>query len=94
MAPPQVVFRPRDHVADIGEFTAFWVGEQAFSRVCVLAVEHCGEAFGAAAQLGMRGDVGDPLAVHPDLSLRLAQPLEKLRTRSRTHGTSSQPFPM
>jgi hypothetical protein len=59
--------------------------EEAFRRMGVLAVEQRSEGFGAAAQLGMAGDVGDPLAVDPDLAFCLAKPLEELRPRARTH---------
>jgi hypothetical protein len=66
------------------------VGEQALGGVGVLPVEECRQAFRPAAQLGMRGDVLDPLAVDPDLALGLAEPVEKLRTRARTHRSSSK----
>ena len=92
MAAPEVVPRPRDHVADIGGLSAFRMGKQTFGRVGVLAVELCGEAFGRASELGMGGDVGDALAVDPDLPSCLAEPLEKLPTRSRTHAAPPGPL--
>ena len=85
MAPHQVVARARDHVADVGGPATVRVVEQAVAGEFVLAVEDRREAFGAAAQLRMRRDVGDPLAVDPDLALRPAQSLEKLRPRPRPH---------
>jgi hypothetical protein len=51
----------------------------------VLPIENRGQTFRAASQFGMCSDVGNPLAVDPDLTLRLTQPRQKLRTRSRTH---------
>jgi len=47
-----------------------------------------GQAFGAAAQLRVRRDVRDLLAVDPDLAPRLAQPVEKLRTGPCAHAAS------
>jgi hypothetical protein len=66
------------------------VHEEAVGRVGVLPVEDCGQAFDSAPQLGMRSDVFEPLAIDPDLTLRLAEPLEKLRTRARAHAPSSK----
>ena len=74
MAMPQLVPGPRDHVTDVGGLAAVRVHEEAVGRIGVLPVEDRGQAFGAAPQLGMRGDVLDPLAVDPDLTPRLAEP--------------------
>ena len=74
MALPQLVLRARDHVADVGRLAGLGVLVEALGGVCVLAVEHRGQAFGAAPELGMRRDVVDPLAVDPDLTPGLAEP--------------------
>ena len=68
----------------VGSPLSGW-GEQAVGGVVVLAVELRSKALGCASELGMDGDVFDALAVDPGLALGLTEPLEKLRTRSRTH---------
>src|SRR5947208_16918166 len=42
----------------------------------------------------MCGDVIDPFAVDPDLTLRLAEPFQELRTRSRAHAVPPLLWPL
>jgi hypothetical protein len=56
-------------MADGDGFAGFGIGRQASFGIAVLEVVDLGQRPRSAAQLGMIDDVGDPLAIDPDLTL-------------------------
>src|SRR6185312_11764837 len=85
VAAAQLVLRARDHVADVGQLARRRRRVQALAGIVVLAIVDRGYALRTAAELGMRGDVVDLLAVDPDLPPGLAQTVEELCSGPRAH---------
>ena len=67
-AARQILARARDHVADRDRLAGLRVRHQADLGMLVMEVEDLGQRMGGAAELGMVDDVGNALAVDPDLA--------------------------
>ncbi len=57
------------------------------SEMLVMEIVDVGQGLGGAPQLGMVGDIGDPLAIDPDFTAT-AKPLQELLARPCRHALS------
>jgi hypothetical protein len=84
MATGEIFPRPRDQVADRDRLAGLRVRREAGRGLSVVEIVDLRQRMGRAAELGMVDDIGNLLAVDPDIA-RAAKPLQELFTRPCRH---------